>query len=556
VVKTPEGLFDASPEAMKQLYYTSGFEIIELNQLKERYYEPKLLPKLLGFSDEKIRDVESLAEVKLFPEVNVDLENANLKIDLENKGGGIGRVLVFVNGKEIASDARGPEINENAEQANITVSLEAHPYLVAGEENIVEVKAYNAEGYLLSRGVSVYYKPEGESPVLQPELYVLCCGVSDYTGDQIDLRYAAKDAEDMAAALQIGGDKLFGAEKTHVYLLSTSFDDESKQPEKKIIQQAIEEIATKARSTDVLVVYLSGHGINWGGQDGDFYYLAKDAYSAQIDAFNDPEIRAKVTLSSQELTELIKQVPALKQVLIIDACASGKAVENLMAKRDISSSTLRALDRMKDRMGMYIITGCTSDAVSYEASKFGQGILTYSLLEGIKGVALREDRFVDVSLLFAAAQERVPELAADIGGIQKPQFFSPYGSQSFDIGELSAEEKEKINLAQPKPMFLLSVFQEEESFDDILDLEKLVDESFRDVSAKGQAPLIFIQAKQFPEAYRIRGQYSITGETVSVRVNLFKGRTKEAGFTIDGNSNNMEDLAKDIVNTVLEHSLK
>ena len=89
-------------------------------------------------------------------------------------------------------------------------------------------------------------------------------------------------------------------------------------------------------------------------------------------------------------------MPALKQVLIIDACASGRVVENLMAQKDISSSTIRALERMKDRTGMHIITGCTADAVSYEASRFGQGLLTYSLLEGIKGTALRNDRFVDI----------------------------------------------------------------------------------------------------------------------------------------------------------------
>lgn len=57
---------------------------------------------------------------------------------------------------------------------------------------------------------------------------------------------------------------------------------------------------------------------------------------------------------------------------MIDACASGKAIDNMMAKRDISSGTLKALDRMKDRAGMHIITGCAADAVSYEASRYGQ----------------------------------------------------------------------------------------------------------------------------------------------------------------------------------------
>lgn len=44
---------------------------------------------------------------------------------------------------------------------------------------------------------------------------------------------------------------------------------------------------------------------------------------------------------------------------------------------------------MKDRTGTHVITGCAADAVSYEASRFGQGLLTYSLLEGMKGASLR-----------------------------------------------------------------------------------------------------------------------------------------------------------------------
>ena len=44
--------------------------------------------------------------------------------------------------------------------------------------------------------------------------------------------------------------------------------------------------------------------------------------------------------------------------------------------------------------------GSAADAVSYEASRYGQGLLTYSLLQGMKGAALKEDQYVDVSKLF------------------------------------------------------------------------------------------------------------------------------------------------------------
>ena len=64
--------------------------------------------------------------------------------------------------------------------------------------------------------------------------------------------------------------------------------------------------------------------------------------------------------------------------------------------------------------------GSAADAVSYEASRYGQGLLTYSLLQGMKGAALKEDQYVDVSKLFEYAADEVPRLAQNVGGIQRP----------------------------------------------------------------------------------------------------------------------------------------
>jgi len=82
---------------------------------------------------------------------------------------------------------------------------------------------------------------------------------------------------------------------------------------------------------------------------------------------------------------------------------------------------------MKDRTGMFIISGCAADAVSYEASRYGQGLLTYTILQAMKGVALREDKFVDVNTLLNYSREEVPKLAAGVGGIQEPQLLIPKG---------------------------------------------------------------------------------------------------------------------------------
>ncbi|MFM7856877.1 MAG: hypothetical protein ACKO96_34360, partial [Flammeovirgaceae bacterium] len=133
------------------------------------------------------------------------------------------------------------------------------------------------------------------------------------------------------------------------------------------------------------------------------------------------------------------------------------------------------------------------DAVSYEASKYGQGVLTYSILEGIRGAALREDQFVDVIKLFQYARDRVPALAEGIGGIQTPQVFSPTGGQSFDIGQLTEKEKRDIPIANLRPVYIRSTFLDDDRLDDALQVAKKVDEALTELAGKGYgAPLIFV----------------------------------------------------------------
>ena len=47
VIIHPSGLFDASPEAMMQLYWVKGLEVIPFNTYKDRYWEPDLWSKVL-----------------------------------------------------------------------------------------------------------------------------------------------------------------------------------------------------------------------------------------------------------------------------------------------------------------------------------------------------------------------------------------------------------------------------------------------------------------------------------------------------------------------------
>jgi hypothetical protein len=205
------------------------------------------------------------------------------------------------------------------------------------------------------------------------------------------------------------------------------------------------------------------------------------------------------------------------------------------------------LQRVKDRTGLFILAGCAADAVSYEASRYGQGLLTYSLLLGMRGAALKEDQQVDVGRLFDFAADRVPELAKDIGGIQRPVIASPKGT-SFPIGLVTAEDRARIPLRTPRPLVLRTVFQDEEEFTDALGLGRRIDERLRDRSARGaDAALVFVDARELPGAYQLAGRYRVEGDKVRVAVRLALGKKKVIAFRVDGEKARADELAARVV---------
>jgi len=557
VVTTPSGLFDASPGAMNLMYFVQGLEVIDLEQLKERYYEPGLLAKILGLSQESVRSVEAFNNVALYPEMNAELsaDKLNLQVDLKPRNGGIGKLSLFVNGKEVQEDVNP----QRAKSLNIDLTAFSAYYLPNGPSKLA-LRVYNQAGWLKSAALELDYQPPAtargtqtagnNAPVLKgkPGLFALVVGTADYAGEELDLKFADHDATSFTQALRAASPKVFG-DKVSVTLLNTDATDKNRQDisSKTTIQKAFADIAAKAQAQDILVIYFSGHGVNYGAaESGQFYYLTKDIASENL---SDPEIRNNYAISSAELTEWIKSIPALKQVMILDACNSGKIVEDLAGRKDLSSSQIRALDRMKDRTGMFILTGSAADKVSFEASQYGQGLLTYSLLQGMSGLALTEDKRVDVMTLFQYSRDKVPDLAKGIGGIQTPILAFPVSGASFDIGIVDAQVK--IPLAQVKPVFIRNNFQDEDTFDDVLGLTPALAGYFQEITARGaQANLIYVDVSEYENAYSMKGRYKVNGDAVEVRGKLFKGKTAKGEFQVTGKKSDMPGLVEAIVEKV------
>ena len=563
----PGGRYDGSYAGdVDWLHWNIHNEPVALNQLKEGYYEPQLLAKLLGINKETKREVAALENVRLFPHAEIktlDAKKKKLTLELTDQGGGIGRVQVFVNGKEVRSiSAKEAGIGPKTASKEITIDLANVPTL-RGKKNELRIVTWNAADQLSSRGLVRELEADAAAPPpAQPELYAIVAGISHYKGPRLNLNYAAKDAEDFARALTLGGKRFFGADKVHLTLLTTTNHPSAVQPTKENLRKAFE-AARRAKPNDIFVVFLAGHGVALTDKDQKdrYCYLTQDATALDTKTYADEKIREATAVSSEELVQWINQVPALRQVMVLDTCAAGAATEKLLERRDVPGSQVRAIEKLKDRTGFHVLMGCAADRVSYEATRYQQGLLTYAVLDGMRGEALDSKEQLDVTRLFQHAARRVPDLAQDIGGIQQPVISSPRG-QAFPLGQFAKEDRDAIKLPSPKPIVLLPLLSNPAAgYADDLFLADLLRKRLTERSAaNGPATkhaLVYVDVADMRDAYRPTGSYTVTGKAIKVQLVLRRdGQTVATLPSIEGTRDDLAGLVDKLATAIMNAVLK
>ena len=550
VVTTPSGLFDASDHAKKLIYYTASYEaemiVITLDQLQKRYWQPGLLGSILGLTPYPVRNVGGFDALRLFPSIedSTRIESDRLFIKLRERNGGQGKLQLIINGV-----VRDNNLNPDRKKDLIVDLNRFSPFFRTDTLNSLELEVYESENKLKSEPYKLYYqasvKKRGEGVEEKPlandcrqprHLYLIVVGTSLYPQGVDSLPSANEDALKMAQVLQEAGKQLYD-ERVHLQLLATRGGE---SPSKANIAAAFEAIKT-ASVCDVLVVFFAGHGSNWG-KDGDksnFYYLTQDMTFGNL---NDEGIRKAYTISDEEITRWMGEIPAENKLLILDACNSGQAAINMggIIARDMDPDKIIAFNEMSGNSGSYVISGSSESGASFESEVFGHGLLTYSLLEGINGTALDGSK-VDVMPLLLKSCKRVGELAQSLGKEQTPIIAKPRGNASFYVGRNDGSIR--IELLQAKPMVIRSVFFDRNSFTDDLGLTDQLNTLFRSKVIKGkQAPWFYSDIPAHPQGFSVRGTYIVDIDNkVSVRGSLIKGE-KPAGapFEVRGDANAKE----------------
>ena len=419
VAWTPDGFFDHSEEAWNFAGWhvnrgpRQEAEFVKLAQLYDVAYRPDLIRLAYAGQaatteairrgdavDPRTRLVRGLPpRVAITASVAADRRSATINTSVEERGGGIGKLLYRVNGVLVAIERRGEQAPRGSAvtvQARRTVPLRNGP-------NQIEVVALDNADQLESSAVTTV--AEGKAEIRPGRLWAVVVGINDYADPALRLNFAKPDAEAIAATLPRTSAKSFAA--TNVVTL---FDAQATRAN---IARTVADLSDMMAEVDTFVLYLSGHGINLQGR---YRYLTYDVTAPT------PELLDKAALSQEMLQELLARVPAGNALVLLDTCYSGRAVT-----LSDSNMLIRNADRRLARAtGRSVLAAATDQQAALEGYQ-GHGVLTWVLLQGLKGAAAPPTQPITARTLGDYAIEHVPAISAEQFEAQQVPVFSFVG---------------------------------------------------------------------------------------------------------------------------------
>jgi WD40 repeat protein len=408
-IKNPQGYFDASEGAFNSISFVKGTVVYSIGQFFNEFFRPGLYTEAFGdnitaFRQNVVQAIEKSPppEVEIIiPENGSVMENpvASLMVKVTNQGGGVKEFKVMHNGKrqEIdASDLR--RMTKEGQYAMKTFSVN----LVPGE-NEISVSAFSNDNIESEqKSISLIYKGLQKSS----DCYMLSIGINKYQNENLTLTYARPDAQAFAEFINKNAGKLFN--KIHSFTL---FDGNAT---KEKILSAIDEISSTMKKEDVFIFFYAGHGST---ENGIFYFITSEITGMY------QQDKLKDALRVNELQEKFKLLPALKQVVFVDACHSGSSVETLAMR---GASEEKALAQLSRSSGVHVMASSESEQQSAEIKSLGHGVFTYVLLEALNGKAdgAPADSKITVYEIKSFIDDQVPEVSFNL--IRHKQFPSTF----------------------------------------------------------------------------------------------------------------------------------
>ena len=325
LVTTPEGLFDGFADAIESVSWrTVGTtDVFPLDAFYNDYFYPRLAAEILnGGHPAPCRDIASLLRI---PGVQTMRQQRMLHTELEG-----GHAVLCLPDQPDPGLFDGLDTRVKGLPVPVNLS-EFHPgssstcrYALdlPGKPSEVEINTRLSPAALHCHTLRSSNKPPpcnagSTMKATESVLHVQTIAVSKYPpeSDYSTLSSATTDAKSISDFLD---NKPAGPADSyeHVRVWPTLQDEQVRLNK---IQQRLGEIVREVKTDDIVLLYISGHGVVPPGQEM-FYFVPEDGKA---------DAEFENGLSTAMLADFVRTVPAHRVIVFINACQSGGALDSL-----------------------------------------------------------------------------------------------------------------------------------------------------------------------------------------------------------------------------------
>ncbi|MBS1731604.1 MAG: caspase family protein [Bacteroidetes bacterium] len=428
VVVDNDGRFDGTQNAMKQLYYVRGLDYLPLESGFEQFYTPGLLPRILG-SETFAPPIVNINTIKPAPKVkimynpvlrnlelagdtstfNVKEQQLTITVNAEAADDVIDEIRLYQNGKLITTTARNLVVDNDKS----AIQTKTFNIVLNNGTNSLKAIAINSQRTESLPDVIILNYTPSQQNIADDNitLHLMVVGVNTYKNPKYNLNYAKADATSFKDEIEKNSTGIFSSVKLHFLMDADAVKDN--------IESCFKTIAQEAKPQDVFIFYYAGHGIiSMNDKQKDFYIVPYDV----LQLYGADDALAQKGISATEMQEFSKNIPAQKQLFILDACQSAGALDAVAMR---GAAEEKAIAQLARSTGTHWLTASGSEQFAEEFSQLGHGVFTYALLKALSGDAANGDNQITVNELKAYLENAVPELSRKYKG--QAQYPASYG---------------------------------------------------------------------------------------------------------------------------------
>jgi len=417
---TPEGYYNASPNGDRHLNVRVGTSVYGIENYREAFLRPDLVK--LALTGGSLQGYRTLSDVKPPPKVAIVRTSASsaaeeftLTLRLEEQGGGIGDVRLFLNGSAVMLD-NGRALKTVQKDGNNS-SYRSYTLKLAPGSNSIRAVAFNADNSMQGNDAT-HQVMASFIATRKPAIHALIIGINDFKNPKLRLKYSVADANLFADTLRSAATGLF--EQVHISILTTRETTTRERIKKELAA------LRSLHPDDLFVLYVASHGTV---DNGEYFLITSNV------GLTSTERLKQDALTQTELKELVANIPTTKKVIVLDTCnagAMGDAIQMAMLTRGMNEDT--AIKILSRAVGSAIFSASTSMQEAMEGYQ-GHGLFTWVLAEGLSGKADKtKSGYIKTTDLKDYVESEVPDLAEKV--FKRAQYPTvPLSGQGFPIGK-------------------------------------------------------------------------------------------------------------------------